>query len=117
MMSVQSHEPPILVTGAAGRIGSVGRMVTELLLARDFRVRAQVRVDDERAAMLRERGAEVVVGDDGAAASGQPIRSVQQRRGALDRRAADGCSRVRSAKRRCVRGGPGLIGPRVSSQA
>jgi uncharacterized protein YbjT (DUF2867 family) len=51
------------VTGAAGRIGSVGRMVTELLLARGFRVRAQVRVDDERAVLLRDLGAEVVVGD------------------------------------------------------
>jgi uncharacterized protein YbjT (DUF2867 family) len=62
-MNEEQHELPILVTGAAGRIGSVGRMVTELLLARGFRVRAQVRVDDERAAMLRDLGAEVVVGD------------------------------------------------------
>lgn len=57
------HQTPILVTGAAGRIGSVGRMVTELLLAQGFRVRAQVRVDDERAALLSDMGAEVVVGD------------------------------------------------------
>lgn len=62
-MSKAQHELPILVTGAAGRIGSVGRSVTELLLARGFRVRAQVRVDDERAATLRALGAEVVVGD------------------------------------------------------
>jgi uncharacterized protein YbjT (DUF2867 family) len=62
-MNEVQHELPILVTGAAGRIGSVGRIVTELLLARGFRVRAQVRVDDERAAMLRDLGAEVVVGD------------------------------------------------------
>jgi uncharacterized protein YbjT (DUF2867 family) len=41
----------------------VGRSVTELLLARGFRVRAQVRVDDERATRLRALGAEVVVGD------------------------------------------------------
>lgn len=53
----------ILVTGAAGRIGSVGRKVTELLLAAGFRVRAQVRVEDERASTLREIGADVVVGD------------------------------------------------------
>jgi uncharacterized protein YbjT (DUF2867 family) len=59
----QTYKLPILVTGAAGRIGSVGRTVTELLLARGFRVRAQVRVDDERAAKLRDLGAEVVVGD------------------------------------------------------
>lgn len=62
-MNAASYQQPILVTGTAGRIGSVGRMVTEQLLARGFRVRAQVRVDDERAALLRERGAEVVVGD------------------------------------------------------
>jgi uncharacterized protein YbjT (DUF2867 family) len=62
-MNEAKYELPILVTGAAGRIGSVGRMVTELLLARGFRVRAQVRVDDERAAVLRDLGAEVVVGD------------------------------------------------------
>jgi uncharacterized protein YbjT (DUF2867 family) len=62
-MNDTQQELPILVTGAAGRIGSVGRMVTELLLARGFRVRAQVRVDDERAAKLRDLGAEVVVGD------------------------------------------------------
>jgi uncharacterized protein YbjT (DUF2867 family) len=62
-MTGTQYELPILVTGAAGRIGSVGRIVTELLLARSFRVRAQVRVDDERAAVLRDLGAEVVVGD------------------------------------------------------
>ena len=62
-MSKVQYELPILVTGAAGRIGSVGRMVVELLLARQFRVRAHVRVDDERAAKLRDLGAEVVVGD------------------------------------------------------
>ncbi len=54
---------PILVTGAAGDVGGIGRTVTEMLLARGFRVRALVRRDDERAAALRERGAEVVVGD------------------------------------------------------
>jgi uncharacterized protein YbjT (DUF2867 family) len=62
-MKSTQYELPILVTGAAGRIGSVGRMVTELLLARGFRVRAQVRVEDERAAALRALGAEVVAGD------------------------------------------------------
>ena len=35
-MNAVQHELPILVTGAAGRIGSVGRMVTELLRARGF---------------------------------------------------------------------------------
>lgn len=62
-MNETQHDLPILVTGAAGRIGSVGRTVTELLLAREFRVRAQVRTDDERATRLRTLGAEVVVGD------------------------------------------------------
>src|SRR6202008_2092251 len=52
----------ILVTGAAGQIGSVGRTVTGLLLDRGLRVRAMVRRDDERAASLRAAGAQVVVG-------------------------------------------------------
>src|ERR1700710_190416 len=58
---VDSH--PILITGAAGQLGSVGRTVTGLLLNRGLRVRAMVRRDDERAASLRGAGAEVVVGD------------------------------------------------------
>jgi hypothetical protein len=53
----------ILVTGAAGQLGSVGRTVTGLLLDRGFPVRAMVRRDDERAASLRAAGAHVVVGD------------------------------------------------------
>ena len=62
-MNTAEYRFPILVTGAAGRVGSVGRTVTELLLARGFRVRAHVRVDDERAATLRAQGAEIVIGD------------------------------------------------------
>jgi uncharacterized protein YbjT (DUF2867 family) len=54
---------PILVTGAAGRIGAVGRTVTKLLLAQGKLVRAMVRTEDGRAQALRELGAEVVVGD------------------------------------------------------
>src|SRR5262245_21240065 len=54
---------PILVTGAAGRVGAVGRTVTELLLKQGKTVRALVRTEDPRAQALRERGAEVVVGD------------------------------------------------------
>jgi NAD(P)H dehydrogenase (quinone) len=54
---------PILVTGAAGRVGAVGRTVVELILRRGLPVRALVRRDDERAAALRAIGAEVVVGD------------------------------------------------------
>jgi uncharacterized protein YbjT (DUF2867 family) len=53
----------ILVTGAAGQLGSVGRTVTGLLLDRGFPVRAMVRREDERAASLRAVGAQVVVGD------------------------------------------------------
>jgi len=54
---------PILVTGAAGRVGAIGRTVTELLLKQGKAVRAMVRIEDERAQALREMGAEVVVGD------------------------------------------------------
>jgi uncharacterized protein YbjT (DUF2867 family) len=53
----------ILVTGAAGQLGAVGRTVTRLLLDRGLPVRALVRREDERAAALRAAGAEVVVGD------------------------------------------------------
>lgn len=62
-MDPKEYKHPILVTGAAGRIGSVGRKVADLLLAAGFRVRAQLRVDDERAVDLRDAGADVVVGD------------------------------------------------------
>jgi NAD(P)H dehydrogenase (quinone) len=54
---------PILVTGAAGSVGGVGRTVVGLLRQRDLPVRALVRRDDERADALRAAGAEVVVGD------------------------------------------------------
>src|SRR5499426_2285134 len=54
---------PILVTGAAGRIGGVGGAVVEALRRRDLPVRALVRREDERAGALRATGAEVVVGD------------------------------------------------------
>src|SRR5712675_720055 len=53
----------ILVTGAAGQLGAVGRTVTGLLLERRLPVRAMVRREDYRAAALRATGAEVVVGD------------------------------------------------------
>src|SRR5258705_7305084 len=54
---------PILVTGAAGQLGAVGRTVCGLLLDRGLPVRAMVRREDDRAAALRGVGAEVVVGD------------------------------------------------------
>src|SRR5438132_4647774 len=53
----------ILVTGAAGQLGAVGRTVTRLLLERGLPVRAMVHREDDRAAALRAAGAEVVVGD------------------------------------------------------
>jgi uncharacterized protein YbjT (DUF2867 family) len=63
-MTAQSlHASPILVTGAAGAVGSIGRNVTEMLLAKGYRVRALVRREDERAAALRRLGAEVMQGD------------------------------------------------------
>src|SRR6476619_3046607 len=58
-----AEETPILVTGAAGRVGAIGRTVTELLLKQGKAVRAMVRNEDERAHALRDMGAEVVVGD------------------------------------------------------
>jgi NAD(P)H dehydrogenase (quinone) len=53
----------ILVTGAAGRLGAVGRTVVEMLRQRDLPVRALVRREDERSDALRAMGAEVAVGD------------------------------------------------------
>lgn len=58
-----AENKPILVTGAAGNLGAVGRTVTGLLLECGLPVRAMVRRDDERAAALRAAGAEVVIGD------------------------------------------------------
>jgi uncharacterized protein YbjT (DUF2867 family) len=57
------HDNPILVTGAAGAVGGIGRNLTGFLLARGYKVRAMVRRQDERAEALRRIGAEVVVGD------------------------------------------------------
>jgi uncharacterized protein YbjT (DUF2867 family) len=54
---------PILVTGAAGNLGAVGRTVTGLLLERGLPVRAMVRREDDRSAALQAAGAELVVGD------------------------------------------------------
>ena len=54
---------PSLVTARQGRVGAVGRTVTELLLKQGRAVRAMVRNEDERAQSLRNMGAEVVVGN------------------------------------------------------
>jgi uncharacterized protein YbjT (DUF2867 family) len=63
-MSTQSGcKSPILVTGAAGAVGSIGRNLTQMLLARGRKVRALVRREDERAEALRRLGAEVMQGD------------------------------------------------------
>jgi uncharacterized protein YbjT (DUF2867 family) len=57
------HDSPILVTGAAGDLGAIGRNLTTLLLARRHKVRALIRREDERAEGLRRLGADVVQGD------------------------------------------------------
>ncbi|UCI32645.1 SDR family NAD(P)-dependent oxidoreductase [Mesorhizobium sp. B4-1-4] len=62
-MTKHTHDTPILVTGAAGAVGGIGRNLTELLLARRHKVRALVRREDKRAEALRRLGAEVVQGD------------------------------------------------------
>src|SRR4029077_12910335 len=53
----------ILVTGAAGSVGSTARVAIGLLLEQGHRVRAMVRKLDVRADALRDLGAEVVVAD------------------------------------------------------
>lgn len=58
-----SYDGPILVTGAAGHVGGVGRTLVEILRRRNLPVRALVRSEDERSAALQTLGAEVVVGD------------------------------------------------------
>jgi uncharacterized protein YbjT (DUF2867 family) len=57
-----SHET-ILVTGAAGSVGSTARTAIGILLEQGHRVRAMVRKLDARADTLRDMGAEVVVAD------------------------------------------------------
>ncbi|WP_416046916.1 SDR family NAD(P)-dependent oxidoreductase [Cupriavidus basilensis] len=59
----KNDDRPVLVTGAAGAVGGIGRTVTETLLAKGLRVRALVRREDARSAALRQLGADVVVGD------------------------------------------------------
>jgi uncharacterized protein YbjT (DUF2867 family) len=63
MTTKHEHDNPILVTGAAGAVGGIGRNLTEFLLARGHKVRAMVRREDQRAEALRRLGAEVVQGD------------------------------------------------------
>jgi uncharacterized protein YbjT (DUF2867 family) len=63
MTTKSARDSPILVTGAAGDVGAIGRTLTALLLAKGYKVRALVRREDERAEALRRIGAEVVQGD------------------------------------------------------
>ena len=63
MTMKSAHDSPILVTGAAGDIGAIGRNLTAMLLAKGHKVRALVRREDERSEGLRRLGAEVVQGD------------------------------------------------------
>jgi uncharacterized protein YbjT (DUF2867 family) len=63
MTNPTTHDKPILVTGAAGDVGAIGRHLTAMLLAKGHKVRALVRREDERAEALRTLGAEVVLGE------------------------------------------------------
>ncbi|GAA2103248.1 NAD(P)H-binding protein [Actinomadura alba] len=58
-----AEDGPVLVTGAGGGVGGVGRTVVKLLRERGLAVRAVVHHDDDRADALRALGAQVVVGD------------------------------------------------------
>lgn len=63
MTTKPAHDRPILVTGAAGDIGAIGRNLTAMLLAKGHKVRALVRRQDDRSEALRRLGAEIVLGD------------------------------------------------------
>lgn len=56
-------DSPILVTGAAGKVGSIGPAVVKELRERGHAVRAMVRRRDDRSSALEALGAEVVDGD------------------------------------------------------
>jgi len=60
---MSNNNAPILVTGAAGNVGSVGRGVVKLLREHDLPVRALVHRLDERSQVLSGMGAELVVAD------------------------------------------------------
>jgi NAD(P)H dehydrogenase (quinone) len=67
-MTTTTHRPgaitrPILVTGAARQVGSVGFRIVELLRGKGVPVRAMVRRDDDRSKALATLGAEIVTGD------------------------------------------------------
>jgi NAD(P)H dehydrogenase (quinone) len=58
-----SNNTPILVTGASGNVGSVGRGIVKLLRERNLPVRAFVHRLDERSQALSNMGAEIVAAD------------------------------------------------------
>jgi len=58
--SRMADDGSILVTGAAGQLGAVGRTMTELLLDRGLPVHAMVRREDDRATALRAARAGIV---------------------------------------------------------
>src|SRR6187200_1297506 len=60
---MSNNTKPILVTGAAGNVGSVGRGVVKILREHDLQVRALVHRLDERSKVLSEMGAELVIAD------------------------------------------------------
>ncbi|KAI9281378.1 hydroxylase [Umbelopsis sp. AD052] len=53
----------ILVTGAAGNVGSIGPIIIETLLSQGYSVRAFVRKQDKRSDALQALGAEIFIGD------------------------------------------------------
>src|SRR5258708_35069213 len=55
MTTKSAHDSPILVTGAAGAVGAIGRNLNALLLATGHKVRALVRREGERARGPRPR--------------------------------------------------------------
>ena len=58
-----TERPLHLVTGVAAGVSSVSRLVADTLLASGEAVRVMVHHDDGRADALRDRGAQIVVGD------------------------------------------------------
>jgi NAD(P)H dehydrogenase (quinone) len=75
-----SSKSTILVTGAAGNIGGVGRNIVEILCRQNLPVRALVHRLDQRSDALRSLGAEVIAGD--------------MTKGSDMARALDGCRRI-----------------------